>query len=101
MAALWVLLSFISEELCKALVLQLPPEVEAGVEGSVALFLVEPSEGVLWKAVLHEAVQVTVPVDLDANHPPLWWAGDNTSTPLLKAHHISQMCTKHAAIKIL
>lgn len=48
------------------------PEVEAGVECPVALLLIQPSEGVLGKAALHEAVQVAVPFDLDANDAPLW-----------------------------
>lgn len=51
------------------------PEVEARVQGPVALFLIQPSEGVFGKAVLHEWIQVTVPLYLDANDAPLWSNG--------------------------
>lgn len=48
------------------------PEVEAGVEGPVALFLVQTSEGVSGQAAPHEPVQVAVPFDLDADDAPLY-----------------------------
>lgn len=48
------------------------PEVEAGVQRLVALFLIQTSEGVFGQAALHEAVQVAVPLDQDANDAPLW-----------------------------
>lgn len=48
------------------------PEVETGVKRLVALFLIEPSEGVSGEAALHEPVQVAVPFDLNAYDAPLW-----------------------------
>lgn len=51
------------------------PEVEAGVERLVALLLVQPPERVPGEAVQHQPVQVAVPLDLDADHAPLWLPG--------------------------
>lgn len=51
------------------------PEVEARGEGPVTLFLIQPSEGVFGKAAMHEWIQVTVPLYLDANDAPLWSHG--------------------------
>lgn len=48
------------------------PEVEAGIERLVALFFIQPSEGIFGKAALHEPVQVAVPFDLDADDTTLW-----------------------------
>lgn len=48
------------------------PEVEAGVQGPVALLLVQPSEGVSGQAALHQPVQVAVPFDQDADNATLW-----------------------------
>lgn len=48
------------------------PEVEAGIQRLVALFLIQPYEGVFGKAALHEPVQVAVPIDQYADDAPLW-----------------------------
>lgn len=47
------------------------PEIEARVESPVALLLIQPSEGIFGKTVAHQQVQVTVPLDLNANNAPL------------------------------
>lgn len=48
------------------------PEVKTGVERLVALFLIQPSEGVFGQAAMHEPVQVAVPFDQDADDSSLW-----------------------------
>lgn len=47
------------------------PEVQARVEGPVALLLIQPSEGIFGKTVAPDHVQVTVPLDLNTNDAPL------------------------------
>lgn len=62
------------------------PEVEAGVERLVALFLVQTSEGVFGQAALHEPVQVAVPLDQDADDASLWSTEEMDSSQNLPDH---------------
>ena len=55
----------------KQSVASLLPEVEARVQGSVALLLIQAAEGILRQTVLRKPVQIAVPVNLDSNYTSL------------------------------